>query len=114
MEFVIKKRFGDTYVENRFLKVLVDFYKNYSQREIIIEDYIDDKIVYQGKDNAKFNNALLDNKIDQLYINIMNEMEKGFNSVVVANEKEMKKMYDILRFLCIEPFVNIKIKEKEC
>ena len=114
VEFVIKKRFGDTYVENRFLKVLVDFYKNYSQIEIIIEDYIDDKIVYQGKDNAKFNNALLDNKIDQLYINIMNEMEKGFNSVVVANEKEMKKMYDILRFLCIEPFVNIKIKEKEC
>mgnify|MGYP000357516552 FL=1 len=107
VEFVIKKRFGEQYIENRFLKVLVDFYKNDNNRTIKIEEEIDQKVVYEGKDNAKFNNALLDN----IYTYILNEMEIGFNKVVVKDNMEKEKIEKILRFLCINYFVDVIVEE---
>ncbi len=111
VEFVIKKRFGEQYIENRFLKVLVDFYKNDNNRTIKIEEEIDQKVVYEGKDNAKFNNALLENKLNNIYTYILNEMEIGFNKVVVKDNMEKEKIEKILRFLCINYFVDVIVEE---
>ena len=112
IEFVIRKRFSKD-EKNSFLNALIKFYRNRIEREIIIEDIIDEKNVYQGKDNAKFNKAIVNNNLSDIYKRLIKEMEIGFNAVVVKNNEEKKKITDILRFLCIEPFVNIYVKNNE-
>ena len=42
---------------------------------------------------------------------MFDEMEQGFSKVIVKNEKEKEKIENILRFLCVYPFVEVKIKE---
>lgn len=111
VEFVIKKRFGEEYKKNRFLKVLVDFYQKQTDREVVLDKEIDADFVYQGKDNAKFNNALLADDLNEIYLRMFDEMEQGFSKVIVKNEKEKEKIENILRFLCVYPFVEVKIKE---
>lgn len=111
VEFVIKKRFGEEYKKNRFLKVLVDFYQKQTDREVVLDKEIDADFVYQGKDNAKFNNALLADDLNEIYLRMFDEMEQGFSKVIVKNEKEKGKIENILRFLCVYPFVEVKIKE---
>lgn len=111
VEFVIKKRFGEEYKKNRFLKVLVDFYQKQTDREVVLDKEIDADFVYQGKDNAKFNNALLADDLNEIYLRMFDEMEQGFSKVIVKNEKENEKIENILRFLCVYPFVEVKIKE---
>ena len=110
VEFVIKKRFGEEYKQNKFLEALALFYKSNEKRTIEIKNEIPEEIVYQGKDNAKFNNNLLDGKLDNIYHYLMDEMKKGFNKIIVKNEHEKEKVYNILRFLCIHPFVDIEVR----
>lgn len=109
IEFVIRKRF-DKNDKNPFLNALIKFYSNKNSREIKISEFIDESLVYQGKDNAKFNKAIENNNLDKLYKKLIEEMEEGFDTVIVANEEEKRKMQDILRFLCIGPFVSVKVK----
>lgn len=110
IEFAIRKRFSKD-EKNLFLNALIKFYKNNTKREIVITDIINEKIVYQGKDNAKFNKAIVNNKLDDFYKKLLKEMKEGFSTVIVSNKEEKAKMEDILRFLCIGPFVNVEAKE---
>lgn len=111
IEFVVKKRFSKNEKENIFLNALISFYKNEIKREIKIEQAIDERFVYQGKDNAKFNKAIADGSLNDIYIKLIKEMEKGFDVVIVKDEIEKRKIEDILRFLCIGPFVTVKIEK---
>lgn len=108
LEFIIKKRFGNQYIENLFLNALVIFYKNPNHREIYIGNISDE--VYQGKDIRKFNNLLLDNKLSSIYMQILSEMEKGFDKIIVESEIDYSKITDICKFLCIYPFIKIEVK----
>lgn len=113
IEFIIQKRFGKHYVKNRFLKVLVDFYKNSKNRGIFLKNKINEDIVWTGKDNAKFNKALENNMLDEIYIFLFNEMEKGFNKIYVIDETEQEKVKKICRFLCIHPYVDVVVNKGE-
>lgn len=112
IEFVIRKRFSKSEEENVFLKALILFYKNQIKREIKIDEVINENSVYQGKDNAKFNKSIVNGTLSNIYKLLIKEMEKGFDVVIVSNNDEKNKMEDILRFLCIRPFVTIKIESK--
>ncbi len=112
IEFVIRKRFAKEEQPNSFLDALIKFYKNNLKREIKITYNINENIVYQGKDNAKFNKAIANENLDKIYEELIKEMEKGFDTVIVKDEIEKEKMEDILRFLCIGPFVTVKIENK--
>ena len=48
--------------------------------------------------------------MDNIYHYLMDEMKKGFNKIIVKNEHEKEKVYNILRFLCIHPFVDIEVR----
>lgn len=111
IEFVIGKRFGKDDEQNIYLNSLILFYKNFNKRKIIIDDYIDESLVYYGKDNAKFNKNIVNNCLDNIYLKIIKEMEIGFDEVIVKDNIEKEKMKKILRFLCIGPFVTVKVKE---
>lgn len=112
IEFVIRKRFSKNEEENVFLKALILFYKNQIKREIKIDEVINENSVYQGKDNAKFNKSIVNGTLSNIYKLLIKEMEKGFDVVIVNNDDEKDKMEDILRFLCIRPFVTIKVENK--
>ena len=112
IEFVIKKRFSKNEEENIFLKALISFYKNEAKREIKINEVINLDDVYQGKDNAKFNKAIANGTLSDIYRKLIQEMEIGFDVVIVNDENEKRKMENILRFLCIGPFVNVKVENK--
>ncbi len=111
IEFVIEKRFGKDYTNNLFLKALVSFYKNKTNRKITINNIIDENIVWTGKDNAKFNKAINDNTLDEIYMILLKEMEKGFNTICVINEEEKQKIETICRFLCIYPYVKVIVNK---
>lgn len=113
IEFIIQKRFGQEYVKNRFLKVLVDFYKNPKDRKVILTQKINEDVVWAGKDNAKFNKALQNNTLDKIYIFLFNEMEQGFNKIYVMDEQEKEKAEKICRFLCIHPYVEVIVNKGE-
>lgn len=110
IEFVIRKRFLKSEEQNIFLNALILFYKNQIKREIKIDEVINIDNVYKGKDNAKFNKSIVNGTLNNIYTFLIKEMEKGFDVVKVNNDDEKNKMEDILRFLCIEPFVTVKIK----
>ncbi len=107
IRFIINKRFPE--INNRFLKSLLSFYEKNNTREIVIDKINPKDFIYYGKDMRKFNNDLLNNKLSNIYDKILDEMEKGFNKIIVSDEEAKEKMIIITKFLCIEPFVTIEL-----
>lgn len=111
VQFVIQKRFNNDYIENQFLNGLVEFYKNYTEREIYIDEVNEEEIIYKGKDMRLFNKNLINNNLSPLYNYLIKEMEIGFDEIVVKDKSDMKKIVDITKFLCIYPYVKVTIKD---
>lgn len=108
----VTSAYGEEYKNNIFLKSILGFYKNNNiDREIILEN-IENQDIYKGKDIRTFTKKLLSNSLDEFYINFMNEMEKGFSKIIVSNKEEMKKAEDLLKFICIYPYVVIEERGK--
>lgn len=106
----IKKQYGNKYKENIFFDSLVDFYKNLGAgREIELPNNIGK--IYYGKDVRSFAKKILENNLEPEYIFLLQEMKKGFDKIIVKNEKEKQQAKDICRFLCIYPYVTIEVKE---
>lgn len=106
----IKKQYGDKYKENIFFDSLVDFYKNIkSGRKIELPNDI--YKIYYGKDIRNFAKKIFENNLEPEYIFFLQEMKKGFDKIIVKNEKEKQQAIDISRFLCIYPYVTIEVKE---
>lgn len=112
IKFILKKRYKNKYKENLFLNNLLLFYKNLNNRTIQVNQINEKDFIYYGKDMRKFNNDLINNKLSPIYLTIINEMKKGFKNIEVTNEKDIKKMICITKFLCIYPFVKIIKKEQ--
>lgn len=112
IKFVLNKRFTDKEIEdNLFLDALVSFYKNNTKRSIELNST--KQKIYYGKDMRIFNKKLKDNTIEEFYLNIFKEMKQGFNEVIIEKEQIYNDVVDLLKFLCIYPYVNIKIKNKK-
>lgn len=95
----IMTSYGEEYKNNLFLEAILGFYKEKSEREIILED-IANQVIYKGKDIRIFAKKLLNNELDDFYINFMNEMKKGFSKLVVTTEEEKNRVED--------PYVEIE------
>lgn len=101
------------YEKNIYLKSLLGFYKNMTPRTVVIEEKINEEDVYYGKDIRIFTKKLFDNKLPKLYYTIFEEMEKGFNRVIVKNKKTKEQICNIFKFLNIYPYVNIEAMDEE-
>ena len=55
-----------------------------------------------------FTKKLLDNKLSEFYILFMSEMEKGFSKIMVDTDEEVEKVKDLLKFMCIYPYVEVE------
>lgn len=107
VEFVIMKRFGESYKQNLFLDSVVKFYKNNIKREIQLPTISESEIIYKGKDMRLFNKNLLNGNLSELYMHMLNEMSNGFDAIAVNNEKELQIAEDLAKFLCIYSHVTI-------
>ncbi len=104
IQFIIKKRIKN-YEEYDYFNSVYLFYKNKNNRKIKIDTL--PKEIYYGKDMRTFNKKMLDKNLDEFYINLLNEMKKGFKTIIVP-EKNIKDIEIILKFLCINKEVTIK------
>ncbi|MDY0277737.1 MAG: glycosyltransferase [Acholeplasma sp.] len=106
----IKFRTGNIYKKNIYLTSLLDFYKqskkSTSKRSIHIENTITNQDVFYGKDMRKFNVALLNNNLPDIYYVLFREMKNGFNEISVNSEDRTKISY-ILKFLSISNMITI-------
>lgn len=111
VSFVIKKRFKNEYEDNLFLKSLSEFFFNRQNRVIEIkEELFNNSTIYYGKDMRKFNNALLNGNLEDIYLFIFSEMQKGFSEILVNTELNKEKLTVIAKFLCIFPYIKITVK----
>lgn len=106
VKFIIKKRFKDKYKDNLFLSAIVKFYNNSNDRVVYVDKLKDNEILFLGSDIREFNLKLGKNKLPQIYYKLLSEMEKGF-STIVCSEKDVHKLENITKFLCIYPHVKI-------
>ncbi len=107
LEFVIQKRFGEDYKRNIFLNSLVEFYKQEKKRKIEFSKIYHGEEIYQGNDMRKFNKRLLENNLPEFYQKMLEEMQKGFDEVIVKTEEEKEKAIQITQFLCINPKIKL-------
>ena len=110
IKFVLNKRFNDQEISNNlFLNSLLLFYKNRCKRAISINTNDFDKI-YLGKDMRLFNNLVIDNNLGTAYTNILYEMQKGFDEVIVDDKKQYEDVVKLTKFLCIYSSINIVVR----
>lgn len=107
VRFVIKKRFSESYKDNLFLSALAGFYSAVSYREISLPKLDQSVPVYLGRDMRKFNKKLTEGTLEPFYLDLMDEMEKGFYAVHCSFH-DTAAISNVLQFLCIREFVVIK------
>ena len=107
--FVLMKRFTiDEIKNNTYLSSILDFYSIKSDREICINN-MESSPIYTGSDLRKFNKQVINDSLPELYNDLLKEMKKGFRTICVKNHEEAKIIEQVLRFLSIYPYVEIKI-----
>lgn len=99
--------YGKDCEENIFLRAVLGFYKKQVDRVINLNT-ITSMEIYKGKDIRIFAKKLLNNELSEFYISFMNEMENGFSKIVVDTDEEVEKVKDLLKFMCIYPYVEIE------
>lgn len=113
VDYIIKKRYPGGYLDNKFLSSLAQFYKKNNKRIIDFDEiYNGNDPIYFGNNLRIFNKQLVNNELPKLYIDMFNEMEKGFNEIIVSKKNE-EKAINLCKFLCIYPFVKIRSKKDE-
>lgn len=108
IKFIITKRYNTDYQKYKSLTALIAFYENYQKRSITIKNISAKEFIYLGSDIRKFNNDLLNNKLSKLYNNLLEEMQIGFDEIKTT-KADYEKVVNITKFLCIYPYVKIKI-----
>lgn len=106
----IFKSYGEDYKKNLFLDAVLGFYKNISDREITLNG-LESAFIFKGKDIRTFTKKLLDNSLDKFYIEFMEEMKKGFSVIRLENGELEEKCIDLLKFMCLYPYVSVKIEK---
>lgn len=101
LSFIVEKRYPDGGEGNLFLSSLLGFYREESERELVLPGLDPDLKIYYGKDVRMFNRRLLDGTLEPFYLSFMEEMKKGFGKITVQSEADRKKVKDFARFFCI-------------
>lgn len=109
IKFIVDKRYPNGLDDNIFIESILKFYEIDSDRELFIDATTIPQTIYYGKDIRLFNNRLINNSLEQFYYWFMDEMKKGFGSIIVADEYVEEKLSVILKFFCI---YNIKIRRQ--
>lgn len=113
VKFIIGKRYKNEELKKYpHLTSLIKFFENYQDRKIEIKEISKEEIIYQGKDMRAFNKRIVNNEISKLYTTIFKEMEKGFNVIETTEECE-EKVNDIVKFLNMYPFVEVKVVDNK-
>ena len=105
IEFIIEKRFSKNYTANKYLNALVNYYKKANNRTINLKSKIN--AIYLGKDIKIFNTKLLNNSLEDVYYELFDEMNIGFNTINVKTKEEKEKLINICKFLCINPNITV-------
>ncbi|MEG2908333.1 MAG: glycosyltransferase family 2 protein [Erysipelotrichaceae bacterium] len=108
LAFIISNRYKNGVDDDLFLSSLLNFYKNKKERTLLIDKIPSNLMIYYGKDVRNFNRKLMNNTLEKFYVDILNEMNYGFNKILVKDIEDKMKIYNILKFLCIENEVSIK------
>ena len=58
----------------------------------------------------KFTKDLFNDNLPSKYYEIFKEMKTGFSKIIVDDIEQKKIMGNIAKFICIEPYVEIKVK----
>ena len=111
ISFLIKKRYEKDYKNNEWLTSLVAFYRNKQQRTILPTVVVSQSDVFLGSDLRKFTNQLFEHGLPPVYYFLFQEMNRGFNKIIVKDQRQKNIFKDIVRFLCIEPEIEIEVKE---
>ena len=85
------------------------FYETKSDRKIEFQNLANENIYY-GKDIRSFTKKLFSNNLEDFYLNLFQEMQKGFSTIEVKTEQDRELAIDIAKFLCIYPYVKITKK----
>lgn len=105
----IEKTYGKSYVENIFLKSLLEFYKSNSNRTIKLKNLKNEEM-FLGKDIRSFTKKLFNNNLSNFYYKLFEEMQKGFKTISVTSNAEKDLAINLAKFLCIYPYVKIVVK----
>lgn len=110
--FSIKKRFNQKEInDNLYLTSLLNFFKYYKKRKIYVNKINTEVEIFQGSDLRVFNKKILNNELNELYYKILNEMSISFDEIVVFDKEDEEKVKTICRFLSINSYVKINIKQ---
>ena len=104
IKFVLNKRIND-YLKYESLSSIYYFFKNYQNREILVNNVID---IYMGSDMRIFNKKLVNNELSDFYKYLFKEMKEGFNVVIVPNQKVKEEFEIVAKFLGIYNYITIK------
>lgn len=111
IKFVLRKRFTDIEIKNNlYLNAIDNFYSKNTSRTIVIDKIPDDLPIYLGSDLRTFNKKIIENKLEEFYVNFLNEMQIGFDKIII-NEKYKEKITNIVKFLSIYGSVEIVFKK---
>jgi len=114
IKFVLNKRFSNKEInENLFLNALSLFYEKRGNRTIYIDKINKDTKWYYGKDMRMFNKKIRNNNIEDLYNTLLEEMKKGFNEIVIKDEKYYDNVVNLTKFLCIYPYVKVIVRSNK-
>ena len=103
----IENYYGQDYKENLFLDSILGFYENKVDRELVLYN-LENIEIYKGKDIRIFTKKLFNKELNDLYINFMNEMKKGFSKIIVYNDEDVEKANDLVKFMCLYPYVEVE------
>lgn len=110
LSFIYSKRFeNDEYEKYVYYKSILNFFKNYKNRFIIIDKIPKD--IYYGSDMRFFNKLMIEEKLDKFYIKLFEEMDNGFNKIIVANKKIFDGINVVTEFIGIRDYIEIEIRE---
>lgn len=113
VKYIINKRYKTEYKKYQFLVSLIKFYENKQSRIINFEQIYNGKDpIYLGNDLRIFNKQMVNNNLPKLYYDMFKEMDKGFDTVLVSEENK-KNVENLLKFLCIYPYVSIRSSKDE-
>ena len=105
---LICNQVGKDFERYPFYKAVYLFYKNKASRTIEL-NIPKDEFIYLGSDMRTFNKKMLKNELSSFYVSFMNEMNIGFNKVLIPKETS-QKVQNLLKFFCIDKCVQLEEK----
>ena len=76
-------------------------------------NYNKNTFLYYGKDMRLFNRKINNGNIESVYKEVMLEMEKGFDEIVIKSDIKYEDIVNITKFLCIYPYVKITVLDEK-